>query len=162
MYKLRIIAQSIVAVYVALSASVGFRGYGRVPVLLTILACVSMLWLVSCRTTWLPFLGPTAMPVGVFKTSEPAYADSQYELTAPSNAIRVVYWGSSIKAKDPIRAYGGYVNSGVADVSADGKAVLRLRRPKEYEVLGYEIRPHVHYRWITSRGILSSVKTLYI
>lgn len=157
MYKLRVIAQSIVALYVFISAK-----YGRVSFGLTILALVATIWLITCRTTWLPFLGPSAMPIGVFRVSEPASADYQVTLDAPSSAVRVVYWGSSITAKDPVRAYGGYTNSGVADVSAAGQAVINLRKPKAYSVWGWNIPAHIHYRWITSRGILSSVKTLYI
>ena len=151
------IAQSIVALYVFISAR-----YGHVSCGLTILALIATIWLITSRTTWLPFLGPSAMPVGVFKVSEPSSADYRVTVDAPSSAVRVVYWGSSITAKDPVRAYGGYTNSGVADVTADGKAVLTLRRPKAYSVWGWNIPAHIHYRWITSRGILSTVKTVYI
>jgi hypothetical protein len=162
MYKARIVTQFIVALYVFFTVAIQFRGYGKIPIAFTVAALVSALWLVTCRTTWLPFLGPSAMPVGVFKPTMPAEANVQYELVAPENAVRVVYWGSSIKAKDPIQAYGGYVNSGVADVTADRKALIKLQKPKEYSVWGRTVKPHVHYRWVTARGILSSVKTMQV
>lgn len=160
MYRLRILAQGIVALFVAISAAVQFRGEGRVPLIVLVTACLATLWLVSCRTTWLPFLGPTVMPTGVFQPIEPRNPDLEVILEAPENAVRVVFWASSITADDPITAYGGFSNAGVADVSDSGTAVLRIRRPVPYAVAGTILAPHVHYRWITATGMLSSVKTV--
>ena len=163
MYRLRILAQSVIAIFVAVSAAVHFRGYGRVPLVLLLLACVSTLWLVSCRTTWLPFLGPSAMPTSVFRPFAPEDAELEITMEAPPSAVRVVYWASSVRADDPVRAYGGYSNAGVADVDEDtGVVVLFVMTPKPYAVGGSTLAPHVHYRWVTARGMLSSVKTLYI
>jgi hypothetical protein len=162
MYKLRIIAQGIIAIFVAVSAAVHFRGYGRVPLFLLLLACLSTLWLVSCRTTWLPFLGPSAMPVSVFRPMTPTDPELEITLSAPSDAVRVVYWASSIAADDPIRAYGGYSNAGVADVTEDGIATLYIRHPQPYSVGSTTLAPHVHYRWISARGMLTGIKTLAV
>ena len=101
------------------------------------------------------------MPVGVFKTSMPEDADFTMTLSAPACAVKVVYWGAVTRAKDPVVAYGGYANSGVADVQ-NGQATISLKKPKAYSVFGRQLAPHVHYRWITTRGLLSSVRTARI
>lgn len=161
MYKLRIVAQALVLLFVLLSAGtrLGYAMYP--PTSLLFAALLSALWLASCRTTWLPFLGPTVMPVGLLKAQTPRDSDFAVVLDAPSHAMRCVYWGSVNASDDPIQAYGGFSNGGIADV-VDKKVKLALQKPKAYSVAGRLLQPHVHYRWIGPRGMLSAVKTVAV
>jgi hypothetical protein len=160
MYKLRILSQAIIIVFVVLSAGVKLGYAIHPPTALLFAALASALWLASCRTTWLPFLGPTVMPTGLLTPQTPRDSDMSIQLDAPKSAVRCVYWGSVTTAKDPIQAYGGFNNGGIADV-VDGRVKLALLRPKPYSVYtGKKLAPHVHYRWIGPRGMLSAVKTV--
>lgn len=159
MYYVRILAQLIVAIFVIMATVTEF-GYARYPPQYMVFAAfVATVFLISKRTTWLPFLGPAAVPVGILKESVPDGADFSTTINVPKCAIRVMYWGSIVKSKNPQTAYGGYTNAGIADVS-QGKATLVLKKPTSYSVRGFELKPHVHYRWITARGLLSSVHTV--
>jgi len=161
MYTFRLFSQGIVALYVFLSSAAAF-GYihMRPNDVLTVCALVATIWLVTNRTTWLPFLGPTVMPAGVLDVKTPKDADMTIALKAPADATKCVFWGSVIESDDPYEAYGGYTNAGVADVRADGIAVVSLRTPKKYSIFGGKrLQPHVHYRWVGPRGMLSPVKT---
>jgi len=154
------LAQAMVSIFVVVAAMSSVGGPRLHPVFTgTSLAC--LVWLISCRTTWLPFLGPTVMPVGLLEPRIPTRPTMTYVAKAPSNAMRVVYWGSVVESSDPIVAYGGYHNSGIADV-VNGEAVMRLQTPKVYSINGTSLPRHIHYRWITATGMLSAVKTAYV
>lgn len=159
-YKFRMLAQAVVTVFVIIAAFSSIGG-PKPNVWMTGVSLACMLWLVQCRTTWLPFLGPTVMPVGLLKPHIPHGANMTLNLQAPEDAVRVIFWGSVVKSKDPIRAYGGYSNAGISDV-VGGHAVIKLKTPKVYAVNGTLLPRHVHYRWITSTGMLSAVKTAYV
>jgi hypothetical protein len=157
-HYVRILTQLIVAIFVIMATSAEF-GYAYPPQVLVYAAFVSTVWLASRRTTWLPFLGPAAVPVGILKeTKSPKDANYSMTIRVPPCAQRVMYWGAIVKSKNPVTAYGGYTNAGIADVK-NGMATLTLKKPTEYSVRGFELKPHVHYRWITGRGLLSSVHT---
>jgi hypothetical protein len=161
-YKLRIVSQALVLLFVVLSAGVKLGYAIHPPTMLLFAALASALWLASCRTTWLPFLGSTVMPTGLLTPQTPRDSDMSVMLTAPKSAVRCIYWGSVTSAKNPIQAYGGFSNGGIADV-VNGRVKLSLLRPKPYSVYtGKILAPHVHYRWIGARGILSEVKTVAI
>jgi hypothetical protein len=162
MYKLRIISQALVIVFVILSAGakLGYAVYP--PTALLFAALASALWLASCRTTWLPFLGSTVMPTGLLTPQTPRDSDMSIMLDAPKSAVRCIYWGSVTSSNDPIQAYGGFSNGGIADV-VNGRVKLALLRPKAYLVYTRKtLAPHVHYRWIGPRGMLSDVKTVAV
>lgn len=162
MYKIRWVAQCIVAIFVFLSSAraIGFS-QNNPSALLTVAAVVSTTWLIANRTTWLPFLGPTVMPTGIIKPTVPPKSDTSLTIAAPPQAVRCVYWGAVVDANDPIEAYGGFTNAGVADV-VHGNVTVRLKRPTSYKIHGKRVAPHVHYRWVGPRGMLSSVKTAYL
>jgi hypothetical protein len=159
MYKTRMLAQAIVTLFVILVSAAHFGYLAPASTPMVLLALLAALWLARCRTTWLPFLGPSAMPVGILQpTRAPDGADFSVTLKAPADAIRVMYWGAILKTDDPIQAYGGFTNAGIADVS-NGQALLQLRKPKAYSINGKALPAHVHYRWITAGGMLSGVRT---
>lgn len=161
MYALRILTQAVIIMFVMHSATARFGYTYRPPTIAVVLAAVSALWLACNRTTWLPFLGPSVMPSGILTPSHPSDADFAVTLQAPCKAVRVIYWGSVVSAKNPIQAYGGYTNAGIADV-VNGHATLKLKKPKAYGIRGTKLPPHVHYRWINASGILGSVKTIQV
>jgi hypothetical protein len=158
MYKTRMLAQAVLTLFVfAVSAAhFGYLAPASTPMVLA--ALLAAIWLARCRTTWLPFLGPSVMPVGILRPVKPDAVDFSVTIKAPADAIRVIYWGASLKADDPIQAYGGYTNAGIADVS-NGQALLELGKPKAYSINGKALPAHVHYRWITAGGMLSGVRT---
>ena len=162
MYKVRMLTQSLVALYIFFAVGATFGYFSEPSAAFGVVAAASMLWLASCRTTWLPFLGPTVMPIGVLDVKKPKGADLKFSLAAPPGAVKCVYWASVMNAQDPYKAYGGYLNSGVADVTADGRAVIEVKTPKPYTVFGSKKQPHVHYRWVGPRGMLSGVRTVEI
>lgn len=160
MYTTRMVMQALVALFVCLVAAAQL-GYAAAmpPPLLTACAVGATAWLVASRTTWLPFLGPTVMPTGIFGDARtPEGADYSAVLRAPASAVRCVFWGSIQKAADPFTAYGAYTNAGVADV-VGGTATISLKRPVAYSINGTRMQPHVHYRWVGPRGMLSGIRT---
>lgn len=154
------IAQFVVLLYVGIQAAAAAGLCGSSPRALLVAAAVAGTWLASCRTTWLPFLGPTVVPTGALKVSSAPGADLTVTIRAPKRATKAVYWAAVADGDDPIRAYGGYANAGVADVTADGTATLRIKRPPSYQVHGKRLPPHVHYRWAFADGLLSGVRTI--
>ena len=157
-YKTRMTMQAIVILFVFLSA-VAQLGYLTAPsMLLTACATIAAAWLAANRTTWLPFLGPTVMPSGIFKVQQPKDADFSAVLHAPKKAVRCVFWGSVLESNDPYTAYGPYTNAGVADV-VNGTATVSLKKPVEYAINGKNLPAHIHYRWISPGGMLSGVRT---
>jgi len=162
MFKFRMVAQALVALFVFLAAASRFGYSGEPSKSLTLVAVLGAIWLITNRTTWLPFLGPTVMPAGALRVQQPKDADLAITLDAPPEAIKCVFWGSVLDSKNPYEAYGGYTNAGVADVRADGTVVINLKKPKPYWVWGKRISAHVHYRWVGPRGMLSAVRTQMI
>lgn len=155
-WKARMLATAVVFAAVFAQAS-GVRAEG-----LALAAFVAAAWLAVSRTTWLPFLGPTVLPPSVLTPHAPADATRRLALVAPADAVKVVYWAASYAAKDPRTAYGGYANAGVADVNAGGTAVLTFAPPQQYSVRGKRLARHVHYRWVSSAGMASAVKTAFL
>lgn len=160
-HKIRMVAQALVVLFVLISLTHAFNVTNAPHPVLLALATVSTFWLVNCRTTWLPFLGPTAFPIGVLKPQSPRRHDTSVSVKAPADAISAVFWASERAADDPFSAYGSYKNSGVAEV-INGEALFRVVAPKPYSIRGKTVAPHVHYRWITKTGMLSGVRTVFV
>jgi len=160
MYKTRMIVQAVVALFVFVSAAAQLGYSSEPPMLFTACATAATAWLMN-RTTWLPFLGPTVMPSGIFHTQKPNDANYSAVLQAPEKAVRCVFWGSVLEAKDPYAAYGGYANAGVSDV-VNGTATVSLKKPVKYSINGKVLPAHIHYRWVGPRGMLSGVRTAHV
>jgi uncharacterized membrane protein YuzA (DUF378 family) len=121
--------------------------------------------LATGRNAYLPFLGPMVFPSALLQDKVPDNADTTVEIqTRPG--VKVLYWGAE-PAAEPMKAlkswkeaYGHYENVGVATADAEGKAVLRLRKPQAYKVpLKGRLESHVHYRICLADGWLSQVET---
>ena len=155
------IVQAVVALFVFVSAAAQLGYSSEPPMLLTACATAAAAWLISNRTTWLPVLGPTVMPSGIFDVQKPKGANYSAVLQAPEKAVRCVFWGSVLEAKDPYTAYGGYTNAGVSDV-VNGTATVSLKKPVKYSINGKVLPAHIHYRWDGPRGMLSGVRTAQV
>ncbi len=122
-------------------------------------------------TTWLPFLGSCGFPCGSLVSKTPEGADTGvYVQVAPNSSV--VFWaaeggGDGHEAKvvrNPWMAYSEYSNTGVTRSDANGKALLKVRKPLPYRVppFGAIKRPHVHYRTCDGKGLLGPVKSVLI
>lgn len=162
--KIRMAAHAVITIFIGVSVLHALGSMSAPHPILLGMAVVSIGWLVTSRTTWLPFLGPSAFPHGVLKPRIPPKATRSVVIDAPDDAHRVVFWASTKESDNPYDAYGRYTNAGVTDV-VDGKAVLRVRDPHPYTVgmMGKKtLQPHIHYRWIRSSGLLSDVQTIFV
>lgn len=114
------------------------------------------------RDFYLPFLGPTVVPTSVLKLGTPADATVSVTVDAPANATHVIYWAagpSTYPSDSPPAAYQGFKNAGVVEV-AGNRATLRVACPGTYKVNRGRVLPrHLHYRYVFSNGVLSSVRT---
>ena len=122
------------------------------------------------RNFYLPFLSNTVVPKSLLdKDRVPIDSTISVEVTVAPYS-RVIYWASE-KPKDksqmkdtPVQvAYGEFANSGITTADANGKAHLVLKKPKSYVVkrgiFKKRLRPHIHYRYTLSDGMLSQVFT---
>jgi uncharacterized membrane protein YuzA (DUF378 family) len=126
---------------------------------------VSAIFLASKQSTWLPFLGWTALPGSLIPLKE-----NKGDITVSVNVkpnTRVAYW-SAIEQKDTpvpnvLSAYKDFSNSGVVMSNKDGLAQLTLQKGTDYVVpSGKTIKRHVHYRTLDHEyGMVGHVKTAY-
>jgi hypothetical protein len=130
-----------------------------------ILLCV--FYLSANYTTFLPFLGETAIPLSAFKDLTPKKKEDivfKVDIAALDNT-RVIYWASKsspIVFSNPKDAYEQSPNVGVAEVR-NNVATFYTTCPSSYNVpMGAVIKPHIHYRVVKSNGLLGAVKTVKV
>ena len=125
------------------------------------------------RNYYLRFLNRAVFPTGVlFKDNNaPLQEDDQsfvqkVKLGQLYSGKQVVYWASHSGTYDnPFDAYGDYTNGGIARVNNQGDIFFRLEeKPGRYNVpmKKDKQKPHIHYRIIEGRGMLSEVKTVML
>lgn len=140
----------------------------KVIIFLNTLMLIGVLYLLSNRYLFLPFLGETVIPVNVIVDSKtPENASLEYELTlgTDNDGKKVIYWGSQksdgITYENPWTAYT-YENSGVTTVK-NGKAILKYQLPSMYKVDGYALPRHLHYRLCCKRNVMmGEVETIIL
>lgn len=140
-----------------------------VMVAINILIVGSALFHLTSRDYYLPFLGPTIIPV---KERETVGKLVDVELTGLTPNSRVLYWASNESEgghiDNPIDAYRGYSNSGLAKTNINGDVKIRVNCPSTYNVGKFgknkRLEQHVHYRVESQRfpGLFSRVHTKYI
>lgn len=130
-----------------------------------ILICV--FYLSVNYTTFLPFLGETAIPLSAFKDLTPKKKEDiafKVDISAPDNT-RVIYWASKsspIVFSNPRDAYEQSPNVGVAEVR-NNVATFYTTCPSSYNVpMGVLLKPHIHYRVVKPNGLLGAVKTVKV
>ena len=131
---------------------------------MTLAATLGLLYLILDKTTFLPFLGETALPPSVLRVSTPTEATIDVTVKAPRRATHVVYWAAAPTGEivpTPQAAYDGFANAGVVPV-VNGTAVLALQCPSAYKVRGKNLKKHVHYRAVYPDGILGRVQTQHV
>lgn len=129
---------------------------------LVLCGLVGAVYLGTSRDFYLPFLGPNMVPSSLLKVSTPPDATVAIAVDAPQGATHVMYWAartSLTTSGDPQTAYGDFTNAGVVPV-AGGRATLRLACPGTYQAMRRTLPRHLHYRYVFTNGLVSSVKTL--
>ena len=127
-------------------------------------AAAGVLWLGWRRDTYLPFLGPAAVPTGALLVSTPDRADTTAVVSVNPGASHVVFWAAEQSAAvqpSPRAAYGKLTNAGCV-AAVGGQATLRFRRPAPYRVWGRTLPAHAHYREVLPNGMLGAVKTVRV
>lgn len=119
------------------------------------------------RTTFLPFLGWTALPGDLLNVSEPSGVTASVFVPNNPDAKKIVYWATNPGATvdDPRTAYKDSDNAGVVSTKDKGdKVELKLRCPKRYKVRKYgkPLPRHVHYRYIFDNNVVGAVYTMTV
>jgi hypothetical protein len=132
-----------------------------------VIILLSVFYLSANYTTFLPFLGETAVPVSAFKDLTPKKKEDivfKVDINEPDNT-RVIYWASKSSPTvmpNPKDAYEKSPNVGVAEVH-NNVATFYTTCPSSYAVpMGTVIKPHIHYRVVKSGGLLGAVKTVKV
>jgi uncharacterized membrane protein YuzA (DUF378 family) len=134
-----------------------------------ILIGVCGLFLMFNRNFYLPFLDKTVVPFSLMKKQKiPKDSTISIKVNVPPYS-RVIYWAAEPLQQNqtPERcvrvAYSTFDNSGITTADENGNAYLVLRMPDGYTVkkffLDKHLRPHVHYRYSLSDGMLSEIFT---
>lgn len=133
-------------------------------ILVVVLTCVILVG--SKMSTYLPFLGETALPQKFLNLipNVPEGETITKTISLKETGDFVIYWAAAEKnesiphVKD---AYSNYSNSGVVKIT--GSTVdLTIRKPTGYRVCtGYYLQPHVHYR-IVKGSMLGEIQTVFL
>ena len=128
------------------------------------------------RDVYLPFLGSAVMPISLVPPVSPQQKPQPNSLMIqlkklPPNT-KVVYWAA--ETADPrdasvlmwTDAYKDFANSGVVLSDASGVATIMVRKPQGYKVtkfgIPWNIKPHIHYRYVVGKSMLSKVYTVFL
>lgn len=166
-FRLRMVGTFLVfgfAVATSLSIILSPRQHLGTKLLSLVVLLLSLFFLLQ-RDTFLPFLGPSAFPVGLFK-QDVAPEGANIKKTIPISAKdgdRVIYWGAmpgDTVIATPWDAYKSFENAGIATVK-NGEVTMRFHCPTRYKVpYGKTLDRHVHYRVCCQiTGMLGRVET---
>jgi hypothetical protein len=125
---------------------------------------LSALYFLFNRDFYLPFLGPTVMPIIKPQVETPDMIP--YTLTNLPPNTTIVYWAADkgdMVFADPISAYSNYANSGISKTDDRGNVTIKIKCPAPYKVGRFwkrQLPQHFHYRYETSYpGLFSPVFT---
>ena len=128
-----------------------------------ILVALCGISLASKRSTWLPFLGLSALPGNLVSKQTPEDANKKIKVKVQPNA-KIAYWAATGKDnndQDVFDAYGDNSNSGVVMADEEGVAELPIMEGAGYKVPnGKRIPRHVHYR-VIGNSMMERVRTVY-
>jgi uncharacterized membrane protein YuzA (DUF378 family) len=134
-----------------------------------ILVGVSAVVLLFNRNFYLPFLDKTVLPSSLLSKEKTVIGSDTFTVKVKVEPnVRVIYWASEPKSEIvPVAtAYGEFENSGIVNADENGIASLVLKKPSSYTVkkglFNKTLKPHIHYRYTLSNGMLSEVKTKYV
>lgn len=150
--------------FVDLFGFITFLGKDKVKILLF----VAGVFVLSDRSTWLPFLENAVLPCAVINKEPPTDATLEIEIKTNPNK-KIVYWASnpSDKELEVWDAYGDYSNSGTTNSNQEGIAICKIRPPSGYNLPnGSNLSPHLHYRECPDKtdaeGMMGPVKTIFL
>lgn len=144
--------------------------FGNSPVakVVYLLVGVSAIVVMFDRDTYLPFLGPMAIPCSVLQNSTPSGASRQVKVTVKPNT-KVLYWAAEPatdkfkKLQNWKQAYLKFENAGVTTSNDQGVAILSIREPQPYTTpMTGKLEPHVHYRVCEKDGWMGRIQTTRI
>jgi hypothetical protein len=129
---------------------------------------IAIIYNISNRDFYLPFLGPTVIPVKQIDIKDDKMITVNLQ-NLPKNK-RIIYWGANpgdVVFQHPLIAYNGYGNSGITQTNENGKASIQIHCPSRYYVSRKmsrrKLEKHIHYRVETDyEGLFGSVKTHYV
>lgn len=143
-------------------------GKGALARSIYILVGIAAVSIMLDRDTYLPFLGPTALPCASVPDRTPPGASKMMTISAPPGS-KVLYWAAepemeTLKEVQSWKeAYGAYENAGVTTADSNGQAILKVRAPQGYVVpFKGRLAPHIHFRICESSGMLGRVKTIFL
>lgn len=140
------------------------------------IACVIVgilaVFLLFNKDIYLPFLAATKFPDGLIPVTQEnkRQISEAGEIHVPIHDLppfaKVIYWAAEDgdprqpsvvqNAKD---AYGEYLNSGVLVADGNGVAIVVIRCPQNYQVWKFKLHKHLHYRYVSGKGMLSPIHT---
>jgi uncharacterized membrane protein YuzA (DUF378 family) len=139
-----------------------------IPRILYVIVGVSALAIMFDRDTYLPFLGPTAIPSSLIPERVPEGADTTIEVSVKPGS-KVMYWAAEPatdglkKINDWRGAYLEYMNAGVTIANQDGTAFLLVKNPQPYSVPWKgRLEPHIHFRVCQKDGLMERIQTVYM
>lgn len=128
------------------------------------------------RDVYLPFLGNAVIPVSliapVTPQQKPQPNSLMVQLTKLPPNTKILYWAA--ESADPRDesvlmwndAYKDFANGGVVVSDATGAATIMVRKPQKYKVSRFgipmTIKPHIHYRYVIGKSMLSKVYTVFL
>jgi hypothetical protein len=131
---------------------------------------INVLYNISNRDFYLPFLGPTVIPVKEINLDKDEMINVNLK-NLPSNK-RIIYWAANPGPKnnifkDPLTAYNGYGNSGITKTDQNGNVQIQIHCPSKYYVsksnMKKQLNNHIHYRIESDyEGLFDRVKTNYV
>ncbi len=143
--------------------------YNIIAVLLYLIICTSIIFTMTDRNFYLPFLSNAVYPCGSLAEKIPNNANLKVNIKVQPN-VNVIYWASESSdpkmqsISNPWDAYANYDNAGVVRSDANGNAVLSVRSPSSYRVglMNVELDRHIHYRVCMHPSMLSDIKTVKV
>lgn len=139
--------------------------------ILVVLILASVFYNITKRDYYLPFLGPTIIPISDSQTEQGGKLVEVSLTNIPANT-RVLFWAAKSNPDgtwpNPYDAYKGYNNTGLAKTDDQGNVTIKVNCPSDYQISKFgfnkKLSKHIHYRYEFPKypGMFSSVKTKYI
>lgn len=126
---------------------------------------VALLYLFN-RDFFLPFLGPTVIPISESDKSTENLINIPLVGLPPNT--KVIYWASEYSENEyenPLSAYKDYSNSGIVKTNEFGNVIIQISCPGRYKISKFGmlkklLKRHVHYRYeLPYKGLYSRVYT---
>lgn len=169
-YSQKLCDKIITSIFVSVYFSYVFIGLSTNNKLPFILLFIIGLTKLFNRDFYLPFLGDTVIPQYLIPDQK---FPPNYNYTVTVNNLppfsKVMFWASMPKSTEnnnlnlPWTAYNKYKNSGSTITDENGSASFNIMYPQPYKTpYGKKLKPHVHYRFFRTNGMLSRIETKFI